>query len=87
MAIADKTVTIDGQTYYAGDTLPDLGSIMATDVQGNKRSYFGFIADRAKLPVYDNLAHGSDATLVDPNGVDATVILYFHAPTKAWYQL
>ena len=25
MAVADKTMVVDGQTYYPGDTIPDLG--------------------------------------------------------------
>ena len=83
MAIADTTIKIDGQIYYPGDTLPDMGSLMR-DKNGD---YFGFIVDRAKLPVYDDLAHGTGAILADPAGADETIVLNYHAPTKQWIKL
>ena len=37
MAVADKTMVVDGQTYYPGDTIPDLGSLVCVSADGNKR--------------------------------------------------
>lgn len=87
MAKATAKTVYDGQTYEVGEEIPDLGSLECTDVVGNKRSYFGFQEDEDKLPTYDNLGGGSDATLVDPSGTNATKILYYHTKSKAWYPL
>lgn len=77
----------DGQTYPDESFKPDLGNLVCIGVNGTQRSYFGFLEDESKLPTYDNLASGSDATLVDKAGASATKVLYYHAPTKAWYAL
>jgi len=80
-------IIFDGQAYDDPAAIPDMGSLECTDVVGNKRSYFGFVSDRDKLPTYDGLASGSDATLVDPTGGSSTIVLYYHKPTKTWYPL
>ena len=59
MAVADKTMVVDGQTYYPGDTIPDLGSLVCVEAVGNKRSYEGKVADQSKLPI--SLESGGDS--------------------------
>lgn len=39
MAVVDIITEYDGQTYFPGDTLPDLGSLVCVSVEGGKRSY------------------------------------------------
>lgn len=34
MAIVDTITEYDGQTYFPGDTLPDLGSLRCVSVEG-----------------------------------------------------
>lgn len=87
MAVATNTIEIDGQIYKPGDILPDLGSLECVGTNGNQRAYFGFIEDKDKLPKYDNLGTGSNATLVDKNKVEETIVLKYHSLTKEWYQL
>ena len=52
MAVADKVMVVDGQTYNPGDTLPDLGSLVCVDANGNIRDYEGLLTDVSKLPHY-----------------------------------
>lgn len=82
MAKAETSVIIDGQFYKPGDELPDLGSLVANDTSKKIRSYSGLYSDRFKLPKYDDLQTGSDATLVE-NGQ----VYYFMyiASTKQWH--
>ena len=87
MAIADKTIVIDGQTYNEGDTIHELGSLQCVEVRGNQRDYQGLIKDKDKLPKYDNLATGSSAKLVDPDGIEKTIIANYDAQTKRWINL
>lgn len=87
MAIATNTIEIDGQTYNAGDVIPDLGSLECIGSSGNQRAYFGFLEDESKLPKYKNLATGSSATLVDRNRVESTIVLRYHSLTEEWYRL
>ena len=87
MAIADKTIVIDGQTYNEGDTIHELGSLQCVEVRGNQRDYQGLIKDKDKLPKYDDLGTGSSALLIDPNGAESTIIGKYDAPTKTWYNL
>lgn len=63
--IADKNTVIDGQFYKKGEEIPDLGSLVATNVDGNIRNYEGLYADRYKLPKYDNLETGSSVFFSD----------------------
>ena len=83
MAVADKTMVVDGQTYYPGDTIPDLGSIVCVEAVGNKRDYEGLLSDVSKLPHY--VETGSSALLFDGNG--NTELYEFHKPTDKWYKL
>lgn len=85
MAKAEKTIiVVDGQTYKPGEEIWDLGSLQCIEVRGNQRDYQGFVADKLKLPKYNNLGTGSTATLIDPNGIESTIIGKYDAPTKRW---
>lgn len=80
--VADKITVWDGQTYYSGDEIWDLGSFVATSVSGQIRNYEGLSSDVSKLPKYDNLSTGSSAFCVD------TGDLYkYEKTTKTWYKL
>lgn len=81
MAVADKTMVVDGQTYYPGDTIPDSGSLVCVEAVGNKRSYEGKVADQSKLPTY--VDDGSSALLYD--GAGTTKVLHFL--NGQWYEL
>lgn len=81
MAVADKTMIVDGQLYHAGDTIPDLGSLVCVDADGNRRSYEGKATDQSKLPTY--VDDGSSALLYD--GAGTTKVLHFLGGT--WYEL
>ena len=83
MAVADKTMVVDGQTYKPGDTLPDLGSLVCVDANGNRRDYEGLLTDVSKLPHY--VESGSSALLYDGQG--NTEVYEFHKPTNTWYKL
>lgn len=76
-----KKITYDGQTYTDESQIPDLGSLVCTDTNGNIRKYEGKYADRSKLPKYDNLGTGSSAFLSD-NG--SFVLMKYYADTKTW---
>lgn len=81
MAVADRTMVVDGQTYHKGDTIPDLGSLVCVEADGNKRSYEGKVEDQSKLPKYVN--DGSSALLYD--GAGTTKVLHFLG--GIWYEL
>ena len=83
MAVADKTMVVDGQTYYPGDTIPDLGSLVCVSADGNMRDYEGLLSDASKLPHY--VESGSGALLYDGQG--NTEVYEFHKPTNTWYKL
>ena len=83
MAIAEGTIVIDGQTYYKGDEIPDLGSLVCVEANGNQRDYEGLLADVNKLPHYVDT--GSSAMLYD--GTGNTEVYEFHKPTDKWYKL
>lgn len=85
--VADRNLVYDGQEYAPGDTLPDLGSLECVGTDGNKRMYQGYIQDKDKLPKYDDLGTGSSATLIDPNGVESTVIAKYQATDKTWVNM
>lgn len=77
-------VKVDGK-YYEEGTEPDLGSIQCiSDERSPQREYFGYVQDKDKLPKYDDLATGSSVKLVDPNGVEKTIIGNYDAQTKRW---
>lgn len=73
MATAEQKTVIDGKTYYPGDEIPDFGSIVCVEADGNKRYYEGLISDQSKLPLY--VDPGSGALLTDGNG--NTKVLHF----------
>lgn len=76
-----KTTTIkDGQTYHAGDEIPDLGSWVATSVKEGVRSYEGLSKDLDKLPHY--CATGSGALCLDTGEY-----YKFEKTTDTWYKL
>lgn len=81
MAVVDTITEYDGQTYFPGDTLPDLGSLRCVSVEGGKRSYEGLLSDQAKLPNY--VSDGSSALLYDGSG--NTKVLHFL--NGVWYEL
>lgn len=79
---AETNVVIDGQFYKQGDEIWDLGSFVATSVDGKIRGYEGLSSDVQKLPKYDDLQTGSSAFCVD------TGDLYkYEKTTKTWYKL
>lgn len=78
--IADKNTVIDGQSYKKGDEIWDLGSLTATNVDGNIRNYEGLYADRYKLPKYDDLGNGSSVFFSDNFQLGKYV-----AKEKKWY--
>lgn len=79
--IADKNTTYDGHYYKKGQEIPDLGSFVATSVEGNIRNYAGLSKDVGKLPKYDDLETGSSATCID------TADIYkYEKTTKTWYK-
>jgi hypothetical protein len=80
-------IKVDGK-YYEEGTEPDLGSIQCiSDEKSPQREYFGYVQDKDKLPKYDDLATGSKATLIDPDGIESTIIAYYDAPLKKWLNL
>lgn len=80
--IAESFLVYDGQYYFKGDEIPDLGSLVATEVDGNTRSYEGLSKDKNKLPKYDDLETGSSAFFVDTSEV-----YEYEKTTKTWYKL
>ena len=80
-------IKVDGK-YYEEGAEPDLGSIQCiSDERSPQREYFGYVQDKNKLPKYDDLATGSSAKLVDPDGVEKTIIANYDAQTKRWLNL
>lgn len=78
---ATETIIVDGQTYYPGQEIPDFGSLVCTEVEGNRRKYEGKYKHRNLLPKYDNLGTGSSAFLSDSGNF---VLLKYYADTKTW---
>ena len=81
MAVVDTITEYDGQTYFPGDTLPDLGSLRCVSEESGKRSYEGSLSDQAKLPTY--VSDGSSALLYD--GAGNTKV--YHFLNGVWYEL
>jgi hypothetical protein len=61
------TITQDGQTYKAGEDVPDLGSLRCTSHEDNIRHYEGLQADYSKLPHYVDT--GSSCLMLDTGKV------------------
>ena len=82
-------VKFDGHEYEKKEDIPDYGSIQNvwSSNDGKTRNYQGHTVDALKLPKYDDLATGSKATLIDPNGIDSTIIAYYDATIKQWLKL
>lgn len=79
---ATHSIIIDGQLITAGETIPDLGSFICIEVNGNIRKYEGLSFDVGKLPHYNNLGTGSSALCLD------TGELYKYEKTSdIWYKL
>lgn len=78
--IATQNTVYDGQVYKKGEEIWDLGSLVATRIEGNIRNYEGLYADRHKLPKYDNLATGSSVFFSDNLQIGKYV-----ASEKKWY--
>ena len=86
--IAEHDMVVDGQKYKKGQEIWDLGSIQCiSDEKSPQRSYFGYVQDKNKLPKYPSLATGSSAKLLDPNGVEKTIIANYDAQTQRWINL
>lgn len=76
--IANGPTTQDGQYYEKGQEIPDLGSWVATSVDGNIRNYDGLSKDVSKLPHY--VGTGSSAYC------DDTGEIYIYEKTSdTWY--
>lgn len=74
-------IVYDGHEYNDMADVPNLGSWVCTDVEGNRRNYEGLSADVGKLPKYDDLGTGSSAMCID------TKEFYkYEATTKTWYK-
>lgn len=80
--IADSNITYDGQFYKKGEEIWELGSFIATSIEGNIRNYEGLSKDINKLPKYDNLMTGSTAFCID-----TSQLFEYEATTKTWYEL
>lgn len=81
MNIANGKVVFDGHSYSEGETIPDLGSFVATSVDGKIRNYEGLAKDVSKLPKYDDLGTGSSAFCVDTGQ-----LFKYEKTTKTWYE-
>ncbi len=80
-------VVVDGKTYESLADAPNLGNLVCVEVRGNKREYQGYTEDKLKLPKYDDLGDGSSATLIDPNGIEKTIIAKYYATPKQWLDM
>lgn len=81
------SVKFDGKEYEDETQIPDMGNLVCVEAHGNKRDYQGFVEDKLKLPKYDDLADGSSAVLIDPNGVEKTIIARYYATPKQWLDM
>lgn len=78
--IATKTTVQDGQVYQAGETIPDLGTIEAVEVDGSWRRYQCLSRDVQRLPHY--VSAGSACLTLD------TAQYYrFSEIMDDWYQV
>ena len=80
MATAERTMVVDGQLYNEGEEIPDIGSWVAIEVDGNVRHYQGLSADVSKLPHYVN--DGSSAIALDTGDY-----YRYLKSTDTWYKL
>lgn len=86
--MVEITTIYDGQIYYPGDSLPDLGSWVCTSIdkngngEPNIRNYEGLSIDVSKLPKYDNLGTGSSALCLDSGD-----FYKYEKTTNTWYNV
>lgn len=84
----DVTTMYDGQVYYPGEELIDLGTWVCTSVDRNGdgrlniRNYEGLSADVPKLPHYIDLGTGSSALCLDTGD-----FYKYEKSTDTWYQI
>lgn len=74
----------DGQIYKPGDTIPNLGSLVGTDMGNGQRKYEGKNLDANKLPKYPDLATGSSASLTASDGLH---VWKYEATAKKWQEI
>lgn len=74
----DITIEFDGQLYKPGDEIPNLGSFVATSVDGKIRNYDGLSSDVDKLPHY--VETGSSAYCIDTGD-----IYIYEKKSDIWY--
>lgn len=79
MGIENITL-VDGQQYQPGEEIWDLGSFVATSVNGKQRSYEGLSKDIDKLPHY--VSTGSSALCLDTGDY-----YKYLKSTDTWYKL
>ena len=78
-------VKVDGKSYESIEQAPDLGNLTCIDASNYPiRKYQGFTSDKLKLPKYDDLGDGSTAILIDPDGVESTIIARYYSNIKKW---
>lgn len=80
------SILIDGIFYNSKEEAPDMGSLVAVEVdKDNKmiRQYEGVLSDLSKLPHY--VDSGSSALLYD--GAGNTKVYKFNKSTDTWYEL
>lgn len=80
------SILIDGIFYNSKEEAPDMGSLVAVEVdKDNKmiRQYEGLLSDLSKLPHY--VDSGSSALLYD--GAGNTKVYKFNKSTDTWYEL
>ena len=79
--MAKENITIiDGQRYFPGDSIWDLGSFVATSTNGRQRHYEGLSKDVDKLPHY--VDNGSSALCLDTGDY-----YRYLRSTDTWYKL
>lgn len=72
----------DGQKYEDETQIPDMGSLVCTDVDEYIRHYEGLSQDVDKLPKYADLKTGSTFF-----AIDTSEAYKYEATTKTWYKL
>ena len=73
----DYIVVQVGQTYKAGEDVPDMGSVVCTSSNGNIRNYEGLSKDVDKLPHYVGTGSSFIAT-------DTADIYKYEKTTDKW---
>lgn len=71
--IATVRTKFNGKMYEIGETIPDMGSIVCVERNGNVCAFEGLLADAGKLPT--DVGATSKATLTGSNGTIAKTFL------------